>query len=319
MRSLSLLSLLLIGLLTCLPAPGCAEDLIAAIVTGNLPQHQQAHRAFEKVLQQAGFDASKVKIFQQTPNPDKMSLTNSIRRSVMAGAKLLITYGDPAALIAKEEAREIPVLFADVYDPVAIGLVQTLATPGANRTGACTLTPAAPLLAALHQVVPAKARIGALFSTKSPGSELQISNLSQAASQSGLQVITVDTAKSENLEAALQPLANQVEVLFIAESPQLLAQLDRILQFAHDHKLPVISQTAGLSDAGVFLSYAANPTEQGNLIGVDALQILAGQKAFFLPVRQGKKFDLEINLPAATGLGLKVPNALLQSAAKVVR
>jgi len=310
--------LLMSGLLT-LPSAVLAEDLIAAIVTGNLPQYQQAHQAFEEVLRKGGFDEAKLKVFKQTPNADKMSLTNSIRRSVMAGAKLLVAYGASAALVAKEEAKDVPVLFADIYDPVALGLVQTLASPGANRTGACTLTPFPPLLDALNQVAPGTKRVMALYSGNNPDSDNQVKALSQAVALGGGQVVAVDVSRSKSLEAALQPLAGKSGVLFVADCPQLLAQLDSVLRFAQANKLPVISQSAGTSDAGVLLSYASDPGEQGRLIGVHALQILAGQKAFILPVREGKKTALEVNLKTAAALGLTVPETLAQTAGRVVR
>jgi len=310
--------LLLVGLLA-LPASCLAEDLVAAVVTGNLPQYQQAHQAFEEVLRKGGFDESKVKVFKQTPNPDKMSLTNSIRRSVMAGAKLLVTYGAAAALVAKEEAKDVPVLFAEVYDPVTIGLVQALAAPGANRTGACTLTPFPPLLDALKQLAPGANRIAALYTGDDPDADKQVKDLTLAAVQAGKQVVGVDITQSKSLDGALQSIVGKADVIFVADSPQLLSQVDSIVRFAQSNKLPVISQSSGVSEAGGLFSYSSDPGEQGRLIGVHALQILAGQKAFILPVREAKKHALELNQKSAAELGLKVPDSLAQTAGKVIR
>ena len=109
-----------------------AQQTLAAIITADLPRYQQAHEAMVKVLQVGGFGEDKLKIFKQKPNADKMSLANSLRRVEAAGATLVVTYGSRSTEIAQTEIKETPILFADVYDPVALGVVKTLAAPGAD-------------------------------------------------------------------------------------------------------------------------------------------------------------------------------------------
>ena len=121
---------------TLLSRPVNAEPILGAIVTADLPRYQQAHEAMVKVLQAAGFGEGKLKIFAQTPNADKMSLLNSLRRFEAAGATVVVTYGCRAAEVAKSELKDTPLLFADVYDPVFLGIVKTLAAPGTDASGA---------------------------------------------------------------------------------------------------------------------------------------------------------------------------------------
>ena len=130
---------LLLSSLT-MPRPVVAEPIMAVIVTADLPRYQQVHEAMVKVLQAGGFGEGKLKIFKQTPGADKMSLVNSLRRAEAAGATLVVTYGSQATAIAKDELKKTPLLFADVYDPVALGAVKTLKAPGTDASGATSKT-----------------------------------------------------------------------------------------------------------------------------------------------------------------------------------
>ncbi|MDH3869796.1 MAG: hypothetical protein OET08_10515, partial [Desulfuromonadales bacterium] len=129
---------LLAGIITSslLGTPASAQEILAAIVTADLPRYQEVHESMAKVLQAGGFGEDKLKIFKQTPNADKMSLTNSLRRAEAAGATLVITYGSQATSLAKESLKDTPLLFADVYYPVSLGVVKTLAAPGSDASGA---------------------------------------------------------------------------------------------------------------------------------------------------------------------------------------
>ena len=92
-------SILVSGLMS---APARAQQILAAIVTADLPRYQKVYDTMAKVLQAGGFSDDKLKLFKQSPNADKMSLTNSLRRAEASGATLIVTYGSHATLIAKE-------------------------------------------------------------------------------------------------------------------------------------------------------------------------------------------------------------------------
>jgi putative tryptophan/tyrosine transport system substrate-binding protein len=299
--------------------PVAAQQLVAAIVTGDLPRYRQAHATLETIVRNAGFDEAKLKIFAQTPNSDTMSLTNAIRRSVAAGANLVITYGTSATLVAAQEVTDVPVLFADVYDPVGLNIVQNLAAPGVNRSGAsCTLDPKG-LLGNLLKIAPQVKTIGAMYCSGEAGSRRQLEDLTAAAKELGLYVISEDAKNAGKVDSALNALSEKADALFLTESVIIAQKSAEIIKTAQDHSLPVFSQTPGLVSQGALLGIFADPDEQGKLVAVHALQVLAGQKAFLLPIRETKKPVLIINLKTAEYLGLKIPQEVLTTAAKIVR
>ncbi len=322
MRFSKRLLLLLLALLLLPGAPVPAEaggKFVAVIITGDLPRYQQAQEAFLKILRAGGLDENKVEIYIQTPNPDPISWANSIRKAVGVNADLIITYGAPASLVAKREARRLPVLFADVYDPVRLGLVKDLAVPGDDISGVSSKTPVETLLRTYVDISKGK-RIGALFSPDDPGSILQVDDLENAATHLGLKVDRQGVGKANSLGKSCEDLCSRVDALFVADSALLQMQLTEILAIAAKNRLPVISQIPGLSDMGGLITLEADPTEQGQLVGVHALQILTGmQKALALPVRTPKKVALVINMKVAKDLNLTVPFQALSMATRVVK
>jgi len=294
------------------------EQFVAVVITGDLPRYKEAHEAFVKVLQTGGLTEDKVKIYVQTPNPDPMSWINSIRKAVGVGADLIVTYGAPASLAAKKESRNVPVLFADVYDPVALGIVKDLVVPGGEITGVSGKTPLETLIKAYNEIQPAR-KMGVVFSSDDKGSVLQVEQLEGLAKAQGFKVLKQDVKRPDDLANALNSLSGQVDSLFAAESALLNLKMDDILDFSLQNKLPLLSQTPGLSDRGALITLEADPAEQGQLVAVYALQILAGKKAHTLPVFTPKKVSLVINMKMAEKMNLKVPFQALSMATRVIK
>lgn len=301
---------LLAGVLA--PAAG-AEQILAAIVTSDLPRYQQVHEALVTVLQTGGFGADKVKIFKQNPNADKMSLINSLRRAEAAGAALVVTYGSQATAVAQDELKKTPLLFADVYDPVALGTVKTLAAPGRDASGATSKTDLATLVESLLAIKPVK-KLGVLYTKGEQGSELQLAELEGLAQKHGL-VLAVENVRNpkEALELG-DKLAAANEALFLTESVAVAQQAKAILASGQAGKCLFFSQIPGLVKEGALIGLEAALEEQGKLVAVHALQVLQGQKAHILPVREARQVTLNINSQAAARLGLIVPPTLASQA-----
>src|SRR5512133_1247946 len=117
-RLVKFLLLLLASVVAFSGSVAAEQQFVAAVITGDLQRYRDAHEAFIKILRVGGMTEEKVRVHVQVPNPDPMSWANSVRKAVGGGADLIITYGAPVTLVAKKEAKGVPVLFADVYDPV---------------------------------------------------------------------------------------------------------------------------------------------------------------------------------------------------------
>ena len=302
-------------LLTQLATPdmAAAQQTLAAIVTADLPRYQKAHAAMVSVLQAGGFGEDKLKIFTQNPNADKMSLSNSLRRAEAAGATLVVTYGSRATAAAKSEIKNTPLLFADVYDPVALGTVKTLAAPGTEASGATSKTDLAVLVSSLIAIKPVK-KIGVLYTKGEEGSEQQLAEMEAKGKEFGFAVAAENARNPKEALALAEKLASGSDALFLTESIAATLQAESILATAQASQCAVFSQIPGLVEAGALIGLEADAEEQGKLIAVHALQVLQGQKVHLLPVREAKKISLRINKKTADKMGLSIPPAVASKA-----
>jgi putative ABC transport system substrate-binding protein len=290
-----------------------AQEILATIVIEDLPRYQKVHDAMSKVLQAGGFSEEKLKIFKQTPNADKMSLTNSLRRAEAAGVTLILTYGSQATSIAKDTVKDTPLLFADVYDPVALGVVKTLATPGTDASGATSKTNMETLVDALIAIKQVKT-VGVLYTKGEKGSEEQLAEIKEKGKAFGFKVVAENARNPKEAKELGNKLAGQTEALYLTESIAVAKQSKDILASAQAGKCIVFSQIPGLVEAGSLIGLEAELEEQGRLVAVHALQALQGQKVYILPVREAKKVSLKINNATASQLGLTIPPAVASTA-----
>jgi putative ABC transport system substrate-binding protein len=300
------------------PSSVAKDQFVAVVITGDLPRYKQAHEAFVNILHAGGLTEEKVQIYVQTPNPDPMSWANSIRKAVGVGADLIVTYGAPVTLVAKKEARGVPVLFADVYDPVALGIVKTLAISGGDITGVSGKTPLTTLIKTFTEVKSVRS-MGVLYSSNDQSSVHQVAELAVSAGQNAFSLVKKDVNSPKDLPEALAGLSGNVDCLFVAESAVLNLELQKIVDYSTKNNLPIISQIPGFSEMGALMTLEADPIEQGQLVGVHALQILTGQKVHTLPIRTPKKVALVINLQTAKKMGITIPFQALSMATKVIK
>lgn len=297
----------------------CAEQqFVASVITGDLQRYRSAHDAFMKILRAGGMGEDKVKVYVQNPNPDAMSWANSIRKAVGGGADLIITYGAPVTLVAKKEVKGIPLLFADVYDPVALGIVKDLAATGGEISGIASTTPVETLARTLVDIQAPKA-ILALYSSSEQGSLLQEKRMEEQGKRLGFLVIKVDVKSRDAAKQAIREASGKIDAVFITESILLTQGLQDLITTAKEHHLPVLTQIPESGERGALLTLEADPVEQGQLLAVHALQVLGGQKVFTLPVRTPKKVALVINMKVADELGIKVPFQALSLATRVIK
>lgn len=294
------------------------QQFVASVITGDLQRYRSAHDAFMKILRAGGMGEDKVKVYVQSPNPDAMSWANSIRKAVGGGADLIITYGAPVTLVAKKEAKGIPLLFADVYDPVALGIVKDLAATGGEISGIASTTPVETLARTLVDIQAPKA-ILALFSSSEQGSLLQEKRMEEQGKKLGFSVTKIDVKSRDAAKQAIRDASGKADAVYITESVLLTQGLQDLISTATENRLPVLTQIPEAGEKGALLTLEADPVEQGQLLAVHALQVLGGQKVFTLPVRTPKKVALVVNMKIADELGIKVPFQALSLATRVIK
>jgi len=291
------------------------KRLIAVIVANSQPRYQAIHSAFVKRFRE--FCGEDCQIYVQTPNADIMSLRNSVRKAVALNAELIITYGPAATLAAKAEVPPIPTIFADVYDPIQLGLVSAKNRTGRNMTGIRGDAPVQALFKYFVQATKAK-KLVVLYNTNSPEGRLQKSVLQASGEKKGVVVIPLAVENNKDHVDPLKDIPADVDGLFLACSEHADSHLKHVVAFADARHLPVITQRAGAAKLGAFMVLETSAVEQGEKLAEMAEQVLAGRKIDKIPMYKPRQVAFVINLKVAKKYGIQVPLQTLTVASRIV-
>jgi putative tryptophan/tyrosine transport system substrate-binding protein len=226
----------------------------------------------------------------------------------------LIAVGTPvAALAAKRATTSIPIVFVVGSDPVRNGLVDGLARPGGNVTGATFFSNllTAKRLGLLHELVPNARVFSALVNPKNANAQLQMGEAEQAARTLGTQIGFVKASSEDEIEKVFEGFRQQrPDALLILSDSFLNSRASRIAALALMHALPTCFAYGRPAAAGGLMSYGANPTDASRQQGVYAGRILHGERPADLPVQQPTRFEFVVNMKTAKALGLTVPSSI---------
>jgi putative tryptophan/tyrosine transport system substrate-binding protein len=233
---------------------------------------------------------------------------------------VILATGTAPALAAKQATGDIPVVFALAGDPVGTGLVASLARPGGNVTGQSNqaIDVADKKVELLREVVPGLRRLAILANVGYPGGALEISEIHEAARKLGLDVVTSEIRRAEDIAPVIEALKGSAEAIYIVGDPLVNTNRVRINALALAARLPTIYVQREPVEAGGLMSYGPNFPDLFRRAAEFVDKILRGAKPADLPVEQPTKFELVINLKTARALGLEIPPTLLGRADEVI-
>ena len=238
---------------------------------------------------------------------------------------LIVVASTVSALAAKSATTTIPIVMTNAGDPVAAGLIASLARPGGNVTGLSSLAPElnTKRLEILKDAVPKLARVGLLWGVVGARiqQEIQLKELRSAAQALKLELQEIETQlDAKGLESAFQTAKQkQVNAIMTTATPRFLAERKRIVELAGKYRLPAIYALKEFVDAGGLMFYGADLADGYLRIATYVDRILKGAKPADLPVEQPRKFELIINLKTAKLIGLTIPPNVLARADRVIR
>jgi putative ABC transport system substrate-binding protein len=236
---------------------------------------------------------------------------------------LLIGFGPQVALALKSATATIPIVFVAVFDPVAIGLVQSLSRPGGNITGLATFVPGGVTtkdIETLKEIVPAASKIAILANPGNPIHRLVIAEqLPRVAQQLGVALPIVEATTAEELDIAFASAATQhADAIAVFGDALTFRYATQVTALAAKHRLPASYISRYFVTNGGLISYGPDFADLAFRAGGYVDKILKGTKPSDLPVEQPTKFQLVINMKAAKALGLTVPPSLLVRADEVI-
>ena len=238
---------------------------------------------------------------------------------VRLNVDVIVTPGGAAAAV-KQVTSVIPIVFTVTSDPLASGLVASLARPGGNATGLSlqTTDTAAKRIELLRELVPGLRRLAVLFNVGSPQPVLEMRQVQAAASAVGLEVTTLEIHRAEDIVPAFEEIKSRADSLYVCGDPLTFTNRIRISTLAAGARVPTIYGLRENVEAGGLISYGANFPDLWRRAADYVDKILRGAKPADMPVEQPTKFDLLINLTTATAIGIQVSPTLLARADEVI-
>jgi putative ABC transport system substrate-binding protein len=254
------------------------------------------------------------------------SLTQSAAEMQAAAAELvrrrvdiIVASGTPSVFPAKEAADQIPVVFVGTFDPVATGLVASLAKPGGNITGATSISGdvIAKRLQMMKELLPKLTRIAILVRESSPTAAQYVLESKTAARNLGIDLQIENERSPDDLDRIFDAVKG-TNALVLADDAEFTAHRAQIAKLAITHQLPFVSGLREMVEAGGLMAYGASFRDLYRRAASHAYKILQGTNPADLPVEQPTKFEFVLNMRTAKALRLTIPASLLALADEVI-
>jgi putative tryptophan/tyrosine transport system substrate-binding protein len=234
---------------------------------------------------------------------------------------LILTSGTPGTRAARSATATMPIIMVTSGDPVALGLVASLARPGGNITGASNFAPelSAKRIELIKEAFPSTQRVGVLFNPDNSINERNVPAMEETSKALKLMLQKIAVRSADDIKNAHPAMSKlRVDAVALPEDDFLSATKDKVVELVSKQRLPSIGRV-DFAEAGGIIGYAVNFFDLYRRAAIFVDKIVKGAKPGELPVEQPRKFDFVINLKAAKQLGLTIPPNVLARADKVIK
>jgi putative ABC transport system substrate-binding protein len=280
------------------------------------------YAAFLRGLRDLGYiEGKNILVEYRSMEGNRDRIPSLMAELVQLKVDILVSPNAPTILAAKQATRTIAIVMVVNTDPVASGLVDSLAHPGGNITGITRLTRdlSGKRLEVLKEVFPGISRVGVLEDADASVRAFKDYDAAGRALKIQLQSLEV-RGPNPDLEGAFRAaVKGRVRALIATQTTVLVPYPEKIADLAIKHRLPLMFESSRTVEAGGLLSYSSNEPENFKRAAYYVDKILKGAKPAELPVEQPTKFEFVINLKTAKTLGLTIPPDVLARANKIIR
>ena len=300
--------------------PGRAAR-VGFLHTGSLAGNSPLLPFFQEELRERGYiDGHNIVFEMRAADGRTERLPGLATELIRSNVDVIVTTGTPAVVAAKRATATVPIVMAIVSDPVGLGLVASLARPGANVTGVADLDVEliGKQMELLKATLPGLSRVALLSRADHPKRPIALAEGERAAKVLGVQLHPMGVRDPRELDGALSNLAHggAGAVIFVADA--LFSDRSRVVHLTVKNRLPAIFWRREYVDAGGLMSYGTSYSDLYRHAATYVAKILKGVRPADLPVEQARRFEFLINLKTAKVLGLTIPPSLLVRADRVI-
>jgi putative tryptophan/tyrosine transport system substrate-binding protein len=289
-------------------------------ISADDPEAQSRMTAFVQGLQQSGWtDGSNIRIDTRWAAGEADRYHRYAEELLALAPDVILASATPSVQALQRATRTVPIVFANVGDPVGMGLVESVARPGGNTTGfsAFEFGFGAKWLELLKEIAPRLTRVAVLRDlTIGPA---QLSAIQAVAPSFGVELSPVGVRDAGEIERTIAAFARSSDAgMIVTASTSALINRQLIVMLAARHRLPAVYPYRYFAITGGLMSYGVNPIDMYRRAASYVDRILKGEKPADLPVQAPTKYDLVINLKTAKTLGIEIPASVLARADEVI-
>jgi putative tryptophan/tyrosine transport system substrate-binding protein len=234
---------------------------------------------------------------------------------------VIMAVASPVVMAIQQADNTAPIVFVGLIDPVATGLVASLARPGGNATGFTQFEYAlsGKWLELLKQIAPRVTRVAVLRDPTVAAGIGQFASIQAVASTLGVELTPVGLARAKDIEQSLGAFARQPSGgMIVTGSTLAFLHRDLIIRLAASHRLPAVYPYRPFADGGGLLAYGTDPVDEYRSAADYVDRVLKGEKPADLAVQAPMKYELVLNLKTARALGLTIPRSMLARADEII-
>ena len=232
---------------------------------------------------------------------------------------VVVGIATPSAQALASAARNIPLVFSAVTDPVGAKLVKSMdKANGGNTTGVSDLSPINSHMELIKQIVPTANKLGVIYNPGEANSVTLVELVNKHAPENGMEVVEAGAPKSSDVLAAARSLVGKVDVIYVPTDNTVVSAFEAVIKVATQSKIPVISADTDSVKRGAIAAQGFNYYDLGRQTGMMVADILNGKKAGDIQPQGVSKTELYVNPEAAKSMGVTLSEELIKSAKEVV-
>lgn len=297
--------------------PAHAERKFGFLAFSEEVRYSNAAKGIMDRLKELGFGEPTATFIVENAGGNKAKAAELANKFTVAKVDLIFTMGTSATIPVARVIKDIPLVFSNVYDPVAAGIAEDWQSSGNNTTGISSGVPMAKIMDALLAFMPIQ-RLAVLYAPGEKNSETQLKDLQSLQAGYAVKIIPVPITDKKEIAEVLPVLARTVDAIYVSGSNLVGSEIATVVDIAGKAKVVTITHLDDLVEKGVLLGVTADPYQQGRQAAEKAVKILQGAKPSALPIETMKEFELMLNLKTARAGQFQIPPTFLKMVKKKI-
>lgn len=306
-------------LVACSPSDDGASETVrvGAVTIVSHPSLDLIYEGIVEELAELGYvEGENLQIGLENPQGDQSTLAGIANSYAASDNDLFVAIATPPAQALAQVIQDRPIVFASVTDPVAAGLVDSMAVPGGNVTGTSDQLPPDLQLDALLSIMPELSSLGIVYSSSEVNAEVQATAMREAAERRGVEVQIATVVNSSEVAQAAESLS--VEAYYVGNDNTVVSAMESMVQVGERNQRLVFTSDADSVERGAAASYATDYKAQGRQTARIMVRILEGEAPAEVPVEVQDDLELTLNPEAAARMGVELSPEVLEQADRTV-